>query len=60
MEQTRAWMERFGDPFVSLDELMAAGIDWRYPDGGPINRTSPAEWLRQARPTTPRFQGETA
>ncbi len=47
MDLTRTWMEGLGDPFVSYNELMASGIEWRYPDGGPINRISPLEWVRK-------------
>lgn len=49
MELTRTWMERFGDPFVSHDELMASGVPWKYPDSGtgPINRVSPLDWARK-------------
>ena len=47
MELTREWMDRFGDLFVSYDEIMASGIQWSYPDGGPINRISPSDWARR-------------
>lgn len=47
MDLTRAWMERIGDVFVRYHELMTSGIEWSYPDGGPINRVSPIEWVRK-------------
>jgi len=59
MELTRHWMERFEDPFVSSQELMASGIEWRYPDaGGAINRTAPAEWIGKNRLKPAKFHVE--
>jgi arylsulfatase A-like enzyme len=59
MELTRIWMSRFEDTFVSHGELRASGIEWRYPeDGSPINRISPIEWIRQAKPRAVKFHEE--
>jgi len=59
MELTRSWMERFEDTFVSAAELNSSGIEWRYPEHGePINRTSPLEWAKKAKPKAMKFHEE--
>ncbi len=59
MELTRSWMEKFEDPFVSQNELIASGIPWKYPDaGGEINRTSPLEWVKQQKLAPAKFREE--
>ena len=59
MDLTRTWMKRFDDPFVSHKELMASGIPWKYPDqGGAVNRTSPLEWVKQAKLQPAKFHEE--
>ncbi len=59
MDLTRDWMKRFDDPFVSQQELMASGVNWKYPDaGGAINRTSPLEWIKQQKMQPAKFYGE--
>lgn len=59
MEITRSWMTRFDDSFVSHRELMASGVNWKYPDsGGAVNKTSPVAWAK-AHPAKPaKFHGE--